>query len=430
MNQGRENAPLRVRFSRVAGGLGVALIGAVAALAPASAAADPEAAWIELGPERQATVRAITEDARCPSMRVNGSGRVMNERAAPDPPDYDVLTCQKSIGQSANRIEVDGTQLQAPVGRVERIAVVGDTGCRMAGPGFTQACNDPAAWPFEQVADSIAEWNPELIVHVGDYHYREKPCPAGIDCAGSPYGYNWPAWDADFFSPAAKSLRAAPWVLLRGNHESCSRAGAGWFRFLEPRPAPSSCADFTDPYTVYIGRARLPVLDTSAANDFSPYNPQQYASQFAELDELVGPNQALLLTHKPIWGLAAINNGAGFAVTNISLEQASSNSLPGRVRAVVSGHLHNAEVFGFEGGRAPQLVIGNGGTMLDAQITAPIVGTETAGAKIVDALAESRFGFATMVREDGGWTLVARGPDGKAFARCPVIGKSAACKPG
>ena len=29
---------------------------------------------------------------------------------------------------------------------------------------------------------------------------------------------------------------AAPWIVVRGNHESCSRAGQGWWRFLDPRP--------------------------------------------------------------------------------------------------------------------------------------------------------------------------------------------------
>ena len=61
--------------------------------------------------------------------------------------------------------------------------------------------------------------------------------PAGLaGCAGSPFGDNWPTWQADFFAPAQPLLRAAPWVVVRGNHEDCSREGLGWFRFLDPRP--------------------------------------------------------------------------------------------------------------------------------------------------------------------------------------------------
>ena len=52
----------------------------------------------------------------------------------------------------------------------------------------------------------------------------------------APWGYGWDAWDADFFQPARSLLAAAPWIVVRGNHESCNRAGQGWWRFLDPRP--------------------------------------------------------------------------------------------------------------------------------------------------------------------------------------------------
>ena len=389
-----------------------------------------EAGWVELGPGRTALVRAITEAGVCPDVRVDGVDKAMNERAAPTPPDYAVLTCQKSLNPQAERIKLAGRRLRPPQRRPQRIAVVGDTGCRLAAPTHFQACNDPAQWPFEQVAESVAGWRPQLIVHVGDYLYREDPCPAGIaGCAGSPYGYNWPTWDADFFTPAAPALGAAPWLFLRGNHELCSRGGVGWFRFLDPRPMPSSCQDITDPYAVGVGRMRLLVLDSSNASDFAPFNPAPYVSQFAALDEMVGSRRAWLLTHRPLWGLAATMMGASFAVTNETLELASSNSLPGRVRLVLSGHLHAAEVLGFAGGRAPQLVAGNGGTQLDAQITAPIVGTIAAGAMIVDAEYESQFGFFTFARRPGGWAVRVRDVDGNVISRCPLVDKSAACEP-
>ena len=70
--------------------------------------------------------------------------------------------------------------------------------------------------------------HPDLVVHVGDYHYRENACPAGdAGCSTSPWGYGWDAWDADFFTPAKRLLAVAPWIVVRGNHESCDRAGQG-----------------------------------------------------------------------------------------------------------------------------------------------------------------------------------------------------------
>jgi hypothetical protein len=98
-----------------------------------------------------------------------------------------------------------------------------------------QACNDPEAWTFAEVARAAAAAHPDLVLHVGDYHYRENACPEGhAGCAGSPWAYGWDAWDADFFTPAAPLLAAAPWVMVRGNHEECARAGQGWWLLLDP----------------------------------------------------------------------------------------------------------------------------------------------------------------------------------------------------
>ena len=95
----------------------------------------------------------------------------------------------------------------------QRILVLGDTGCRIKGE-TVQACNDPAQWPFPQVAAQAAKLKPDLVIHVGDYLYREFGCPAGdARCAGSPSGDNWTTWAADFFTPGKVASRAAPWVI-------------------------------------------------------------------------------------------------------------------------------------------------------------------------------------------------------------------------
>ena len=94
------------------------------------------------------------------------------------------------------------------VAEPQRILVLGDTGCRIKGAAL-QACNDPAAWPFPPLAAAAAKLKPDLIVHVGDYLYRESACPAGnAGCAGSPWGDNWTTWQADFYTPAAPLLAA------------------------------------------------------------------------------------------------------------------------------------------------------------------------------------------------------------------------------
>ncbi|MDI9690789.1 metallophosphoesterase, partial [Burkholderia cenocepacia] len=90
----------------------------------------------------------------------------------------------------------------------------------------------------------------------------------------SPWGYGWVTWQADLIRPAAPLLAKGPWVVVRGNHEECARAGQGWFRFLDPRPysAARSCddpandnnANYSEPYAVSLGGgSQVIVFDTA-----------------------------------------------------------------------------------------------------------------------------------------------------------------------
>src|SRR5262249_12897942 len=102
--------------------------------------------------------------------------------------------------------------------------------------GKYQDCNDPSQWPFEALATQVAAERPDLVVHVGDYLYREAQCPVGASGgAKSPWGDTWLTWAADFFRPGRKLLEAAPWIVVRGTHELCSRNGMGYAILLDPR---------------------------------------------------------------------------------------------------------------------------------------------------------------------------------------------------
>jgi hypothetical protein len=387
----------------------------------------PEAAWVELGPSGAVLARAITKAEACPELTVDKVAARMEVRAAPSPPDYPVRSCEAMLPRHAKRVTLAGQRLPLPADRPRRIVVVGDTGCRLKAVDGFQACNDPRAWPFARVARSVARWHPDLVIQVGDYLYREEPCPQGnTGCQGSPFGQNWATWDADFFTPAAPALRAAPWLFVRGDHELCSRAGPGWFRFLEPRPMPPTCQDLTPPYSVNLAGVRMLVLDTAMASDKPPLDPDPYVSQFAALPAMAG-SDAWLLAHKPMWGLLPDSSGANVTVLNPTLQAASGNSLPPTVRLVVTGHIHLAEVLTFAGERPPQIVAGISGTLLVPQITAPLVGMDVAGERLATATTLARHGFFTFVPGPQGWAATIRDVDGKPIAHCQLRGRSTAC---
>lgn len=400
----------------------------------ARAGGGPFYLWSELGPGGALQARLITTDSDCPTILIDGAAQPMQTRVEPSTA-FPVRVCQAVVPAGTRSAAVDGRALALPPAEPSHLVVLGDTGCRIADEGGsvkTQACNDATAWPAAQVAADAAAQRPDLIIHVGDYHYREAPCPDGnAGCAGSPWGDTWASWEADFFAPFATLLPVAPWVLVRGNHEVCERAGEGWFRFLDPGPLPARCADFSDPYTVQVGGLQLLMLDSANADDIheSPQQVAIYRQQFETLRRLAGPN-AWLLTHRPLWAFGHLGEQNGSETLfrdNPNLQAASGNVLPGGVRLVLSGHIHLFEWLRFAGPRPPQVVAGNGGTLLDPPITTPLSGLQIAGLPVVAGTDWDAFGFLTLDAAGSDWLLTPYDAAGQPVS--PACSIDAACEP-
>jgi uncharacterized protein (TIGR03437 family) len=388
------------------------------------------ARFIVIGPNNAIVARAITSENNCPSITIDGASQAMTTRSAPTLPFYPVLSCEATVPGTAKSVSIEGQALSMPVNDPQRVTVIGDTGCRMD-TSNSQACNDPKAWPLATLAANALATNPQLLIHDGDYHYREAMCgfatPAGTAipaCTGSPWGYNWDVWREDVFKPMQSLLAAAPWVLTRGNHESCDRGGEGWFRYLDPHPIPASCANYTDPYSVSIGALQLIELDSAVADDAVLYSDEiaAYQQQFAKIQQLAGSN-AWILTHRPLWGVRSNLNA------NVVLQAASQNTLPAGVHMVLSGHTHTFQTFDFSPARAPQLIIGNSGDNLASQPTIiPGAGMIIGNATVVDTTSVSGFGFSTMApNTDASWTVVSKDSTGTTNTTCTVRATTIIC---
>jgi hypothetical protein len=358
-------------------------------------------------------VRLVTAAAACPTLHTDKGDIAMVVRAAASA--SFPLMCAAAIPAGASRASIADTALPLPVAAPQRILVLGDTGCRIKGSAL-QACNDPAKWPFPQLAAAAAALKPDLVVHVGDYLYRESPCPAGANgCAGSPWGDNWTTWQADFYTPAAPLLAAAPIVLVRGNHEDCARAGPGWLRLQGPSTLDPTapCAKRLSLYTVDLGALRLAVMDDATAQeteldrDASP----AYAAELTGLAAIPGP--VWFVHHRPIWaavtGPLGIPIGGNFTLidaTRIASQRGGPLIAP-NVELMLSGHIHAFEAINFTKGVPPQIVAGNGG---DDLLVTPknLRGTQFlghSGVTVADGLSVGGFGFLLMTRAADGWTI-------------------------
>ncbi len=481
-------------FRPLSGGNRWALIATLACLAGCAAPPLPgrpaQNAWIQLGPGGGASLRAIVRaGTACPTASIDGIERTLAPRADAAPahrpgdnpafdPGFEVASCELALPPSAGEVAIDGRRLSPPKVDSRRIVVLGDTGCRIKVPAIGKAdpiqdCANPEAWPWPKIAAAAARTRPDLVVHVGDYHYREY-CDDPERCRpllekGTVIGYGWAGWNADFFTPAAPLLAAAPWVFVRGNHENCDRGGEGWMRFLAPGPY-RACADqryrtasrsqltnnFTeDAYRIDIGTGLgLIVADNSGHEDYRPagQTPQDvelFRQTLAVLRDAPATQQLWLLSHKPIW----YDLLAPASQPN-ALQTAIRNTLPANLQVAFAGHHHAFETINFSpdadsayhpSGRPAQVIVGGGGSQLESldpqsafyEGLTGIGSKERArpdgrlydGVPAASGILLNRYSFLLLEREDDGWRGTVLDSGGLPLSRCRLSGgnKELAC---
>ncbi len=420
------------------------LLALALAFVPHGAAAQSpslEAAYVVLGPQGAMARAVLASTTQCPAITIDGARHAMAVRALPDTgPNafFPILVCELPIPSGAASASIENTPLPVPRTALKSIVAFGDTGCRLKAKkgsvkakdqddedrGKFQDCNVPTLWPFAQLAASVAAAKPDLVIHVGDYVYRESACPPRDQgCKGSPYGDDWATWKADFFAPAAPALLAAPWIVVRGNHEICKRAGAGYFRLLDPTPATAAppCTELMRHYTVTVAGQSFIVLDSSNAADACPCDTAAYAADFAAMRPAPG---TWLVSHRPVWGFRSHRK-----TINATLQQALPNGrLPDGITLALAGHIHVWEALSFADKRPPQFVLGTGGTMLTGKIQGSLTGGKIGGTTVSYGRADRRFGFTTLEpAAQGGWTASFRDVGGKSYFDCKIAAGEVSC---
>lgn len=397
--------------------------------------------WTELGPHSMVLARAIVRSSDvCPQMQLTTSSSTlhpsMQRRFTDTPQGFEAVTvCEYPISANATAAAMltstDTLSLALPVSSPQRVVVVGDTGCRIKGRGAIQNCT--TEWKFPDIANAIKGNNPDLIIHVGDYHYRERTgttTPPTTECASTKVGYCWAAWNADFFEPAKDLLPEAPWIFARGNHEDCTRAWRGWFYFLYPEHHAqtgawnTTCTASSEPYRVSFDGLDLLLMDsaeiptagmhTTVANSFS--------HKFDSLDALSSP--AWLVLHHPMWGVASWweNSTQNMGIANPTLMEAlevSGKQIDGSVvKMMLTGHIHFFEKVSYTVPRPPLFVFGGGGTERDPEVT--LAGLRGRITDIVDPLqidttqfaSTESFDFAIIQPNTKGWRVTVKTIDG------------------
>ena len=389
----------------------------------------------------------------------------MTERKAPDTTGAAfaaLIACSADIPAGAAEASIGTTLIPAAMPeRIDKMAILGDTGCRMKGSTF-QDCADVDEWPLAQIAMSIARDEPDVVVFTGDFFYREAACPENKDdsCGGSPapipgmpFKDTAYSWAADTFIPMAPMLASAPIVVTRGNHEECVRGGNGYFIYMDPRKgtegecAPTLGSDGklgvpTDNLTPTFAadlsvdddrRLRLVVVDSAGDEDCKPTSvvPTQ-RTRFERARELAQGTESWLLVHRPIVGWQPSDDCAPDGGWIAADETIASVGLLDPYQMILSSHIHLAQAVNIPG-IPTQFIVGNGGTLLetgDAPIgtTGPTFPGVSYPAPTSSWMA-IRFGYVTATPGSGtGWKMQMRDPRGKVFATCTLASTTMKCR--
>lgn len=438
-----------------------------------ASASDLASLYTVQAPQGQWVVRAVTHAAQCPGIAWDGQPPVPMQLRAPQatlparsdavqvngkPSVFDVTSCEATWPAKAQSAQIAGQLVPAPPKQIQRILIVADTGCRLKGSENSfQECNDADKWPFAQIAQSAAKLKPDLVVHIGDVHYRESPCPEGnAGCANASWGYGWDAWRDDFFKPAAPLLAVAPWLFVRGNHESCFRAGQGWFRFVDASPwtAARNCndpandgqGDFSEPYTVAISdRAQFIVFDSSKSSG-KAYNPAdaafvKYQAQLQTVAQLVKLKpESFFINHHPLLAAAPTKDPKRFkAGGSAGLQSVFETVVPERlfpagVTVALHGHVHLFEAISFKTNHPVSLVMGNSGSLNEGHAPSAMAPTDRIykDAVVDNFASRSEYGFATLdlsvVSGQESWHLTEYTPQGQAVVRCHIQNGKSRCQ--
>jgi predicted phosphodiesterase len=408
-------------------------------LLPQAGAAAPLAAWVELiGPGSEASIRAVVPaEADCPAVIADGEPIPMRVRADPGPlfppgktpgAEFPVRVCELIAPRGKTSLTLEGLKLPLPVADPQRIVIFGDTGCRMK---LTRLQDCGQAWDYPAIAKHAAESRPDLVIHLGDYLYRES-CTGSPVCQQRPTGYDWKIWNSDFFEPSSALFAAAPWIMVRGNHEICDRAGEGWFRFLDHAPVPPECIAMSAFFVVEPGNLGFVVVDSAQiarepgrAPNKPRDDPVGKLQAFYAAVESAIPAPAWMLTHVPF--NAPVRTFAGTIVSDTIQHRAIGERLSRNIKMIASGHVHLFEALSFGGDTPPpaQLVVGTGGTELDAP---PDELSKINGSPVHNAFIRGHFGYMVWNRDGPNWNGELHDQLGQPLAHCRLMERELSCQ--
>lgn len=319
-----------------------------------------------------------------------------------------------------------------------KMIFVGDTGCRLKETekfNIYQNCNDIKSWPFPKIAKKISAEKYDVLVHIGDYYYREA-CADKAVCEQytNTTGPTWLTWWEDFYKPALPFLSKTPVVFMRGNHEDCKRGFRGWAPLSsQVKEFSESCDSYEDIQVIELSDIVFVNFDNSDFEDKKPLKPEEKEVWLARLvrlkDRIIkysGAKEVWLFVHKPIYGFLPPALGKGKIIpASVQFRDLlrSVDGLESMIDVTVSGHIHSQQLMYFAEGK-PQIIVANGGSKLD--VMEEIIKNKDL---YITTKTQDDFGYALFERKGfKKWNWQFKNAEGTLILDCRFENKKMSCK--
>jgi predicted phosphodiesterase len=342
--------------------------------------------WVQYSDQNSLLFRQIsTQSKQCPIIKVDNVNVKTQERIHEYKNEFPIKVCQAEIENNKQHlISFKNLNVTTKIENINKISVLGDTGCITEGKAFEQSCYKLEEYPFSEVAKNVEHSKADLIIHVGDYFYSKEKCINDDKCKNRSYGDKLDTWKVDFLDNGSKFFYSSPIIFARGNHESCKRGGKGWFTMLDPSINFRKCSDFTDPYTIDLKNIRFSMLDSTFApdsknkfNELSKIDKKNTLNKYQEqidyvLSRMNTDKQNVLITHKPIFSKEfrlwqdRLLFEANYLINKVINKSKYKNNL-NNLELILSGHTHTGMLIEFKNKNYHfyQVVSGNGGAFLN-----------------------------------------------------------------
>ncbi len=430
-------------------------------LTPSCFASENQIFWIQASNMDTLTLKVIIDkDASCyeEGVYLNDIKTTLSEKKCSEATFAKRKLCELSNIKRGDKLILNKKLLNTSKNHLKRIVIIGDTGCH-ASAFSQQKCHIESKWPLKMISKIAAQYNPDLIVHLGDYIYKYVQSPNNYY---NHYGDTEENWEEEFFVPAKELLQQAPWVFIRGNHESCKYAGQGFFRFFTDKCA-SDCTVYQEHYLVEFDNLRLSVFDTSGIEKNSRDNIRYI------INKLLGENNIKLIVQKLIPLLTQpkasidkseidrfiidlpVDNKPSWLLTHIPildidrhqpllfngnkiLQKLGLQNIPAtQIQAIFSGDNHVFKYIKTSQNNQSQFIIGNGGSKLHEHtsiLNHHVIAIDK-HTTILDSITKNnQFGFSVLdyVDNDGGyWKLEAMNLDNKPIVQCSLKNNNIDC---